>query len=196
MQLYSRYTNGPQGQFSTEDGFITVVDIPLVLGVAVFPSNGSSPPVGMVPFDAHSGSQENSLSFDQYPQHGTDDLLIVGSLSEIGTHETTKWEANPLPNNSSHHRNGIDESQSQDKEWYQQDEEENLYSPPQDKGQSSSGHNSSSQVSDIGNHTPQGRRHKVSWFEPELAMVQVSVLHPFFLSNVGSTITEPVQCRG
>lgn len=104
------------GQFSTEEGFITVVDIPLVLAsstpsssvqasvvpVPGFSSNGLSPPVGMMPFDDH--SPENSLSCDPYPlsseqldKPGSEDILITGSLSEIGTHDIGKWGEESAP---------------------------------------------------------------------------------------------------
>lgn len=114
-------------------------------------SNGLSPPMGMMPFDAHSGgSQENSLSCDPYLSlsaggrpPGTDDSLITCSLSEIGAN----WHGDddPLPNSSplgrlgtspnSARHNGLGSS-SAGKEWY---EEEGGYSPGRGGDQSLSG---------------------------------------------------------
>lgn len=160
LQLYSKYTNGPAGQFSTDEGFITVVDIPITLGstsgqaavsaVTGLSSNGLSPPVGMVPFDDHSCSQENSLSCDPFPisseqviKHGADDILISGSLSEIGTHEIAKWEGSaPPPHGGSpdRGRNGFGNTMPDaiDKEWYRSTEEEALYVAPQAGSQEAS----------------------------------------------------------
>lgn len=142
-----------------------MVDIPLVFGPSAVSPNGVSPPVGMIPFDAHSGSQENSLSCDQYPlscdKHGADDILIMGSLSEIGTREISKWgDRDPLPTvssvdmspNSAHH-NGLVAG----KEWYQQAEED-LYSPPQDHSLLQEGVVSSLSGSQTSSRTGQSRK--------------------------------------
>lgn len=183
MQLYSEYTKGEEGQFNTDDGLITVVDIPLILGSnssVALTLNGISPPVGMVPFDDdHSGSQENFLSYEQFPlssdqdKHGPDDILIMGSLSEIGTHENTKWEeTSPLQNRSStgslhqagraphdvcHNGNRLDSGaavpnskaihEDIDKDWYRHNDEKLVYSSPhQHQHQLSHVHSSSSSI--------------------------------------------------
>jgi hypothetical protein len=87
--------------------------------------------MGLVPFDAHSDSQENSLSCDPFTlsndRHGADDILIIGSLSEIGTHDNSKWD-DPLPNTSS--LNQLEASAETGKEWYQDEEGEGVSLPP------------------------------------------------------------------
>ena len=113
----------------------------------------------MMPFVDHSPtSQNNSLSCELLAGVGvgpvaplpaskpaTDDILIMGSLSEIGTHEVGKWgdESFPRhsgsslehsPNNAHHHSGDRLEFASEgsrthiDKEWYCRGEEE-LYMP-------------------------------------------------------------------
>lgn len=111
LQLYPKYTLGEPGTTSTDDGEIVVLDLPVLLGSSppghhkqppLPPSSSSSvsaqqqpstssPPVGMMLFDIHTGSQENSLSCEQEqlscdhlrstPQ--AEDILIAGPLSEI-----------------------------------------------------------------------------------------------------------------
>ncbi len=108
---------------TTEDSRVEVVDIPLLFGAAHgLSSNGLSPPVGLMPFNDHVGSQENSLSCDQFSlscdqargseSHGHDDILIMGSLSEIGTHGMPKKEVGvaSYPDHT-HHTKAT-------KEWY------------------------------------------------------------------------------
>lgn len=154
--------------------------------MAALEANGLSHPVGMVPFDDHSGSQENLSSCDHYPlsndqdKHGNDDILIMGSLSEIGTHEITKWEEEPpailnssssglLQNfpNAHYTRNGLGFNanseecdvvpQHIDKDWYRHEDEvlhssSSLVQSLQDDERVSS-HDSLSQASE-------GRKHK------------------------------------
>ena len=100
-------------------------------------TNGLSPPVGMVPFDDHSCSQENSLSCDPYPlsteqdKHGADDILIMGSLSEIGTHDLHKWEGSgPPPDENGCSGGSGTVPQAIDKDWYRNTEEDLLYPSP------------------------------------------------------------------
>ena len=94
----------------------------------------------MVPFD---DSQDNSLSCDQFAvldDKQADDILIMGSLSEIGTHEIGKWEGGrPLADGSSvgslHQlENGNVSTDApvtmcHDKEWYHHDEGVGHYPP-------------------------------------------------------------------
>lgn len=153
-----------------------MVDIPLILGSTSLSSNGLSPPVGMVPFDAHSGSQENSLSCDPYTlsgdKHGTDDILIMGSLSEIGTRENSNWAEDTdqlrSPPSNAHH-NGL----AAGKEWYQQDEEEDLSPPPHDgRGSSSETSNNTAQSKQQSRKSLEALTRISSFDEERAAMVR------------------------
>ncbi len=189
LQLYSQYTSREEGQFSTDEGLITVQDIPIILrpkspSAAVVSSNGLSPPVGMMPFVEHSPtSQDNSLSCDLSAglgvgppavpalpagKPGTEDILIMGSLSEIGTHEVGKWgggsSLDHSPNNAHHHQRsgeGLEFASEGshthiDKEWYCHDE---MYMPPGNEDSSLQKPNSS-QSSD--SHATSSRRNRKS----------------------------------
>lgn len=137
----------------------------------------------MIPFDAHSDSQDNSLSCDQFAvldDKRADDILIMGSLSEIGIHEIGKWEEEgPLTNGSSvgslhqlENGNVLELSTGAsdpaamchgiDKEWYQHDEGAGIY-PPAAHDQSASSEGRSfydrlSQPSDTQHHTTQQKK--------------------------------------
>ena len=78
---------GETGDFSNEEGLISVVDIPFILGNKTtggpLAATSLSPPIGMVPFDDHSASQENSLSCDL--KQSDEDLLISGTLNQISS---------------------------------------------------------------------------------------------------------------
>ena len=107
--MYSKYTEGPEGVISTEEGqVVTVVDIPLVLNNnrSVHASNHThhqasipSSLVGMMPFDDN-GSPDNSLSCEPDPligahpnrgsSHG-DNVLIEGSLMDITRGQRSSW---------------------------------------------------------------------------------------------------------
>lgn len=105
-QLYPKYVQGEPGVTNTDDGEVVVQDTPLLLGSSLpghtqppHPSSSSvfkqqqppasSPPVGLMLFVDHTGSQDNSQSCEQEQlscdeTNKTDDLLIMGSLLEIG----------------------------------------------------------------------------------------------------------------
>ena len=98
----------------------------------------------MVPFDDEAESQENSLSCEPYslscdPTLGNDDILIMGSLSEIGTREMAKWRvgvpppiADGSPNHTHQNGNGLEfpsaalnlGTENVDKEWYCHDDDD------------------------------------------------------------------------
>ena len=157
-------------------------------------SNGLSPPIGMMPFLDH--SPDNSLSCELSAGVGmgagmgaglptttkpaADDILIMGSLSEIGTHEVGKWgeEESSLPlhsgssgtslqhsPNGAHHGEGEGSHTHIDKDWYCHDESEErgrAYLPPgsdQRVQLQSDKRNSSSQSSD-GKHSSSRRNDK------------------------------------
>lgn len=169
------------GQFNTEEGLITVADIPLLLssgpsltdgsGQLSGGANGLLPPSGMVPFEDHSGSQENeisdhfSLSYDRVT-NGNEDLLIIGSLSEIGTNERDpRWTVGEVAGSSvdslqqlhqlgevpsDHHESEASaDEDSVDEKWYHDDDEDYSNEAPEVRSQPMEVHKSEGESSSM-----------------------------------------------